>query len=283
MRVRTSFAHAALQYLATTHGVEVLHIKGVAISRSLTTEARAGTDADVLVRPSHVPTLLAALRTNGWTVHTTFATGSPFEHATTLVHEAWGFADIHRLFPGITAPPEVAFDRLWHDRSTTAIAGVDCPVPSIPAQAMILVLNAARSGLHGQSDLETAWSSAPADRQVEVRRLVEDLGAQVAFAAGTGDLDRFRDDRNYDLWRVTSEGGTRFEEWRARIKAAPSWTAAVRLVVRAPMVNRDHLAAMLGRPPTRGDMIREFFARPVRGLTEQWLKLRARVKDRSAR
>ena len=270
-RVRSSFAHAALQHLADVCGAELLHVKGVAIDRSLATPDRGGTDADVLVRPSDVGRLLEALTANNWTVHTTFATGSPFGHATTLVHDQWGFADVHRLFPGISAGPTVAFDRLWRDHTTQQIAGVECTVPSIAGQSLILVLNAARSGAHAAVDLETAWNSAPAQRRQEVRDLVSELGAEVAFAAATGDLERYRGARGYDLWRVTTQGGTRFEEWLARVKAAPTPGEALRLALRAPLVNTDHLAVTLGHPPTRMDVVREFFARPIRGLREQWM------------
>ncbi len=270
-RVRPSFAHAALQHLADGCGADLLHVKGVAIDRSLTTPDRVGTDADVLVRPDHVDRLLDTLTANHWTVHTTFATGSPFGHAATLVHDQWGFADVHRLFPGITAEPTVAFERLWRDRGTKEIAGIECAVPSLTGQTLILVLNAARSSPHGAADLETAWEAAPPERQRAVRDLVAELGAEVAFAAATGDLERYRGARGYDLWRVTTQGGTRFEEWLARVKAAPTVGEALRLALRAPLVNTDHLAVMLGRPPTRMDVVREFFARPLRGVREQWI------------
>ena len=96
----------------------------------------------------------------------------------------------------------------------------------------------------------------------------------MAFAAATGELDRFRDRRDYDLWRVTIQGGTRFEEWWARIKAAPSIGEAARVALRAPLVNTDHMAALLGRPPTRPEIVREFAARPARGIVEQMERLR---------
>lgn len=267
--VRIRFAHATIQHLADRCGADVLHIKGVAIDRSIASATRVGSDADVLVRPSHVGALLSEMGKHGWDVRSTFETGSPFGHAVTLTHALWGFADVHRHFPGIGAPPERAFDRLWQDRSLTTIAGMPCPVPSAAAQALILVLNAARAGGHAQVDLDAAWTGATEARKDEIRALRDELEAHVGFAAATGGLEDFRDAREYDLWRLTVEGGTRMEEWVARIRATPSRREALRLAWRAPQVNVDHLAYRLGRRPTRTDVVREFLARPARGLHEE--------------
>lgn len=281
---RVSFTHAVVQVLADQRGVDVLHIKGPAIDPGLTSATRAGTDADVLVRPSQAAVLVETLRARGWRPYTGFETGSPFQHAVTLKHELWGYADIHRVFPGVTVEPESAFERLWRERATKEIAGVRCPVPSIAGQVMVLVLNAARPGGHGTEDLETAWTPASPELEHEVRALVDELGAEVAFAAATGDLERFRDHRGYDLWRVVSQGGTRIEEWRARVKAAPSRREALRLVLRAPLVNVEHLGNRLGRPPTRREVVEEFFARPARGVVEQSRAFRSRrARERHAR
>ena len=143
--VQVGFAHAVLQDLASEAGVEVLHIKGPAIDPSLAGGSARGTDADVLVRPSHLGRLVGAMQQHGWAVHLSAEAGSPFGHATTLVHPMWGYADVHRLFPGITIDPEDAFDRLWARRSTTSIAEIDCTVPSLDDQRTLLVLNAARA------------------------------------------------------------------------------------------------------------------------------------------
>ena len=46
--------------------------------------------------------------------------------------------------------------------------------------------------------------------------------------------------------------------------------SALRLAARAPLVNVDHLAHRLGRTPTRGEIVAEFFRRPARALREAW-------------
>lgn len=284
-RVRVAFAHAALAWLADQGGFDVLHIKGAAAHPSFDRRS-GGTDADVLVRPSQVAGYLAALRRNGWRELTTFATDSDFGSAATFRHELWGYADVHRFFPGFGGPFEAAFDRLWRDREVREIAGYPCPVPDVVAPSVILVLNAARTGGSGAraADLTAVWDRAPAQRRHAMSSLVADLGAQVAFAAGTGDLERFRGSRQYRLWRIESQGGaSRAAKWAARIWAAPSIREACRLGLRLPLVNVDHLAMILGRRPTRSEVLREFWARPARGVGEGLRIGRERVARAASR
>jgi hypothetical protein len=266
--VRLRLGHAAVQYLAAQAGVDLLHIKGAAVDPSLRPGGYAGSDVDVLVRPAHVDTLDQAMRSNGWALYSTFEHGSPFGHAQTYLHDAWGYIDIHRYFPGIRLEPERAFELFWADRHRLHIAGVGCQVPSVTAQAVLLVLNAARSAKGARGDLMTIWSQAPEDRRAEIMRLVERLHAEVAFAAVTGGLERYRGDREYRLWKVVASGGSRAAEWRARVAAAPNNRARVRLALRATLVNVDHLAHRLGRSPTRVDIAIEFLRRPISGVGE---------------
>lgn len=263
--------HAAVQQVADRAGVDVLHVKGYAIDPALRVEGRAGTDVDVIVRPEQVPTFLRALVAAGWEHVIGFRAGSPFGHAATLRHESWGYVDVHRLFPGITVDPAEAFELLWQGHRRRPVAGVPCTVPDLAVQTLVLVLNAARkprvSGL--SADVEASWCAADPELRARVEELVRQLGAEVAFAAGTGRLEEYRDRRDYLLWKVMSRGGTKFEEWRARILAAPTRREAVDLVFTAPLVNVEHLTVLWGRRPTRGEIVREFFARPIRGLAEQ--------------
>lgn len=277
-RARLLLAHAAVQRVADARGLDVLHIKGHAVDPSLRWPGRVGTDVDVLVRPRHVDSLLAGLLESGWAWYTDFESGSAFEHAATLVHETWGYVDLHRYFPGIGAPAPAAFDTLWNDRSVANLAGVACPVPNITAQILVLVLHAAplANRMRGGRDIQAAFDAADRARQAAVLELVEELRAEVAFAAAVGGLDQYRDRPEYAFWRIQAEGGTRIEEWRARVAAAPSLRAKAHLVLRAPLVNTAHLAHVLGRPPTRWEIVKEFGARPVRGVREEWRVRRAR-------
>lgn len=266
LSVRLRFGHAAVQVVADEIGVDVLHIKGATVDPSLRPVERSGTDVDVMVRPQHVVRLDGALRQRGWMLYSTFEYGSPFGHAQTYQHESWGFLDIHRFFPGIRAEPAVAFDRLWRDRGSSQIAGITCPVPSIPAQGLLLALNSARAAKRRGDRAVDADSNA--ERRAQIEALVVDLDASVAFAAANGTLERFRSERDYRLWRVVSQGGSRSEEWWARVRAAPNLAAALRVAARAPLVNVDSLAHRLGRRPTRREIVIEFFNRPVRALGE---------------
>lgn len=270
LSVRLRFGHAAVQYLADETDVDLLHIKGAAVDPSLRPGGYSGSDVDVMVRPSQVATFDAALRSNGWRLYTTFASGSPFGHAQTYLHDAWGYVDIHRAFPGIGIPAPSAFERLWDSRQAADIAGVRCSVPTVAAQSLLLILNAARSPAPMRHDLKAVWTGADEERRAEITSLAAEFRAQVAFAAAVGDLERFRHERDYRLWKVVSSGGSRSEEWWARVRAAPDLGEALRVVARAPLVNVDHLAARLGRRPTRGEIVAEFFDRPVRALGEAW-------------
>jgi hypothetical protein len=272
--VRLRFGHAAIQYLADAIGVDLLHIKGVAVDPSLRPNGYTGSDVDVLVRPGHVRALDAAMRQHGWRLYSTFEWGSPFGHAQTYLHDAWGYIDIHRFFPGIRLAPQRAFERLWRDRHEVEIAGVPCNVPSIAGQAVLLLLNAARSTMRSKPEVRAVWSEASPEQRLEMEALVAELDAPVAFAAATGGLERYRGERDYQLWRIVSQGGSRTAEWRARVRAAPNLASAVRVVLRAPLVNVDHLAHRLGRSPTRGEVVLEFFRRPARALHEAWQGVR---------
>jgi hypothetical protein len=276
-QVRMQMAHAHVQWVAQGRQVRLLHIKGLALDERLRWKGREGSDADILAPAGRAEELVDALQGAGWLVASTFRNGSAFEHAATLRHEEFGWADIHRGFPGLSGDPDETFDRLWADRGEREIGGFACAVPSLAAQTLVLLLHAARSpGGRAALDIETVWDGATSEMRTEVLTLVDHLQAHVGFAAAVGNLDAYRDHAEYPLWRVASRGGTRVEEWRARVMAAPTWRAALALVVRAPLVNVQHLQMVLWRPPTRREIVVEFFARPVRGLTEELRALRLR-------
>jgi hypothetical protein len=259
--VRILFGHAALQVVADAAGVDLLHIKGPATEPELRSPG-GGTDADVLVRPSQCDAFLEALAARGWSRRNTFRTGSPFGHAATYWHEHWGYADVHRFFPGL-AQGERTFDLLWAEREPRDLGGVPAAVPSAAARRLIAVLNAARNR-----------RPLPSVDAHDVSDLVDRLGARVGWAAAHGQLEEHRAHRDYQLWKVTVEGGTRTQEWWARVHAAPSVREKCRLVLRAPLVNIDHLANVRGRRPTLSEIVVEFFDRPRRGVVEEWQRRR---------
>ncbi|GAA5108089.1 hypothetical protein GCM10023339_06730 [Alloalcanivorax gelatiniphagus] len=249
---RVHLAHAVVQKLADNHSVDLLHLKGPAVLPGLRAEGRQSSDVDVLVRPSHLPRLVGALESVGFEQRTDFSTGSVFAHAANWWHDDWGWVDVHTSWPGVSIDAEAAYDVLARTSTTVQIAHRDCPVPDRTAQRLILVLHSARSG--GTADVDHAWVGAEPAEQDDVRRLAAALGAEVALAAGIGELELHREAPTYLLWRYFVEGGSRIDEWRARLAAAPTVRAKASLVTAAMRVNQDHLRMELGRPPTREEV-----------------------------
>jgi hypothetical protein len=276
--VRLRLGHAAVQVVAERIGADVLHIKGESLDPSVRRSGRSASDVDILVDPDHVIDLVVALRAAGWELLSDFPSSSAFEHSATLRHPAWGYLDVHRSFPGFTVRPETAFNVLWSAQHEWLAAGRPCSVPAPTAQRLVLLLHAARSrGSHrGRQDIAHVWTEAPDDERTAVEALARRLGAEVGLAAATGRLDEWRDHPDHDLWKVASAGGTRIDEWRARVKAAPTTRGKLRLVGRAALVNVEHLAMVRGRQPTRREVVAEFFARPARGMREELTRRRRR-------
>ncbi len=264
--VRLEFSRAAIQVIARDVGIRLLHIKGGTLDRRVRAGRRSGSDVDVIADPRRVPMLHAELVRQGWTVYSSFLEGSPFGHAQTYRHPEWGYLDLHRRFPGVRIPDEDAFDLLWADRVPYAAAGIDCVTPSVGAQAVLFVLNAARDVDALGEEAASLWQRQDEEERVRRSRLVRSLRAEVAFAAALGDLERYRGRREYLLWKTVSRGGTRTVEWWARIKAAPTVGDALQTMLRAPLVNRAVLAHELGREPRAGDIVRAFVRRLGRAL-----------------
>ncbi len=279
------FAHASLQALADDHGIDLLHIKGPAVDESLldvkVTDGsgvlepvrdvvpRVSVDADVLVRPSHVPALFDAMHRHGWSMKYRFEDGSAFEHAATMHHPFLAPVDVHRRFPGVGLQPEAAFARMWADRHLTPLAGYPCAVPSVAAQRLILILHAARGRVTGHPDLRRCWAEATTEQRDEVDALAAELRAEVGLAAGTGRLEAFRSSPDYELWRALSTGeASMLRLWAARVRAAPSMRETVRTGVRLIVPNPHRLEASLGRPPTRRELAAAYVHRTRWGLRE---------------
>lgn len=275
--VRLRFGRAAVQIIADGAGVDLLHIKGEVVDRSLDSAPAAGSDIDALVRPAHVGRLDTALRAHGWRIYSSFTYGSPFEHAQTYLHDLWGFFDLHRSFPGIYLSADEAFELMWRDRMGVSLAGADAFVPSVPMQATVLILNAARAN---RQDAVQRWVVEPGLDPDVITDCVDRLRAQVAYAAATGRLADFRHRPEYLLWRVVTQGGSRTAEWWGRIRAAGSMSERLRIAIRAPRVNTEQLQHALGRQPTRREVWNAAVGRQALALREMAsLKWRGRGDD----
>ena len=222
--VRLRFGHAALQHVADAIAVDVLHIKGAAVDPTLRPPELYGTDVDVIVRPDQFPRLDRELRRHGWRVYTTFASGSPFGHAQTLHARGVG---VRRRAPVLPRHPPRARCRV---RSAVARSprGADRRprMPRAERAGPVAPAHPQRRPCRRRQRPRPRGGAGPTrrhDRRREIEALAVDLDAPVAFAAATGGLERYRDERDYRLWKVITEGGTRSAEWRARIRAAPTF------------------------------------------------------------
>ncbi len=261
--VRVELAHAAVQRLAESVAVDVLHIKGPAVHPGLRTRASGGSDVDVIVRPADVDRLMATLHDHGWEVETTFGAGSVFDHAANLYHPSWGLLDVHRHYPGMDRDPAHAFETLWSTRGSVDLAHVPCPVPDPLSQSLVLLLHAARTprGNLVHPDVAPNWTDRTPEERDRLRALAAETGATVALAAATGTIDEYAGTPEAALWEVFAHGGDRIDEWGARLRAARGPRAKASVAARALRVNRYYLGQRLGHPPSRREVAVEFFRR----------------------
>ena len=137
-----------------------------------------------------------------------------------------------------------------------------CPVPSVTAQRLVLIVHAARGGDLDHPDIRRSWTAATDAEREAVQQLALDVGAEVALAAGTGRLDEYVGARGYELWLALSTGErSLLRIWMARVKAAPTRRAAVRTAVRLLLPNPHRMEATLGRPPTARELSGAYVAR----------------------
>jgi len=297
--LRTRLAHATLQAIADDCGADILHIKGAAVDASLlpiredapadaTAEERAvprlSQDTDVLVRPAHLKRFLAALKRYGWIRKSRLYSGGAVEHSVDWWHPELGGADIHVRFPGIQLAPHLAFAELWRDRTDTHIAHRACPVPSLDAQRLVLLLHAARNGGRESADVGPAWTTATALEQDRVRRLADTLRAEVALAGATGNLDEYAAHPEFDLWRLLGQPNADvFQLWLAFVKAAPTPLDRVRAILYAVRIKAERVDQGLQRRATLFEVLRVQGSRFTRGASGLLLVARHSASRRTAR
>lgn len=288
--VGIQLAHATVQAIADAEGVDLLHIKGPAIDPVLIPRypaevgsdsalvPRRSMDADVWVRPSQSSRFLATLVRHRWTVELSFQDDSTFEHAAMLTHPFLAPVDVHRRFPGVRVDPEKAFDLLWAERDTIDIAHVSCPVPSITAQRVVLLINAARGKLAGNDDVVMSWNRATELERASVDALAEQLGAQVALAASTGRLDDYRGWREHALWAQLAAGdGSPAALWWARIRAQKTLGGAIRMGFKQVFPSPRRVRAVAGVDLTRLEVARAYAQRMSLGARELRRQFRERL------
>ena len=253
---RVHLAHAVVQHLADDAGVDLLHIKGPAFlpdlrppESSLQRRRRPG--------PPQPPAPASSPRwsRSAGSKRTDFATGSVFAHAANWWHDDWGWVDVHVQLARRHDRPRGGVRRARRGRAPPAHRPHRLPGarPHRPAPRA----GAPRGPLHRVDPTSTTPGRArTTPSRLGCARWPATLDAEVALAAGLGELEHFRDHPTYALWRHVCTGGSRLDEWRARLKAAPTARARAELVAGVFRVNRDHLGMELGRPPTRQDLRR---------------------------
>lgn len=272
LEARIRLGHAVVQAVADDERIDVLHIKGYAVEEGLYRAHRTSTDIDLLVRPRQAMAFLAALERHGWRRVTSFRTGSIFEHAAVMWHDAWGYADVHRVLPGMSLAAAEAFDRLWATSGMTTIADVPCRVPSRAHQAMVIVLHDARTPGVSSSDVQHLREVLPDHERLELRAEAARFGAEVAWAAATGRLEDFRDHPEYPLWLAIRDGASRSGLLRARVRSARTALGKASILAGAALPNRDHLRMTLGHEPRPADYVGDVIERvraALRGLSER--------------
>ena len=254
-------AHAYFQRLADLHGIDILHIKGYAFNSEIFKPDRHSTDADLLVRPSHVNTFVHILLADGWSIQAHFDTGSVFEHAMTLYHESWGLTDIHRFFPGLGKDPERVFQQLWAAHMQREIAHRSCAVPSVLDSRLIVVLHRARASSAYNPDLEYLRDILDSYDWAKLRERAAELDSSLAYSAAMGGLEAYRHERDYLLWKSVSTQVPSYIQWMGRLRSARGFAEKIRTLKNIFMVNQDHLAMELGHKPTRAEIRTRFFER----------------------
>ena len=144
LREAVPLVHALVAHVAQEAGVRVLFIKGPVLQRQyLRSGDHASVDVDVLVSPDRFGDLCRALESAGWRDAQVLETPSIVpSHSATYRHVRWECSvDVHRLFPGFLADPQLVFDALWRSRTTVEIAGRELPTCDRPGSAAVAALH----------------------------------------------------------------------------------------------------------------------------------------------
>ncbi|PPQ22831.1 hypothetical protein C4888_11325, partial [Streptococcus agalactiae] len=193
-------------------------------------------------------------------------------------HDQLGYVDVHRLFPGLGASPEAAFDALWSEHAHLVIAGRPVPVPSPRHQRLVVIVHAARDPFRGGLDVRHIRESLPAESWAALREEAHRLHAGAAWHVATGEAADGVDTRQRALFAALHESQSGLELFRTRWQSAATARERAVLVARTIPVNRPHLQMRLGRPVTRADLWREQRARL--GALAGWAWTKAVRRDR---
>ncbi|MGO1504476.1 MAG: nucleotidyltransferase family protein [Brachybacterium sp.] len=261
-QTRLRLAHGCLDHLAREAGVRVLHLKGVSLHPVLAAGRAPSSDCDVLVEPGRVEAFGAVLTAHQWEQVTSYEHGSVFTHAAAFHHQVWGTVDVHRTFPGLDRDPSLTFETLWAERGSATLGGIACPVPSLTAQRLLLLVHAARDAMgRARHDVRVSWTEADAAERGRIDALAEKFGAAMPLALVTDRPELAAGQPDEHLWRAVHRRASSTDVWKARLRDATGVRRKARILVEAVRVNRDHLGLRLGHVPSGREVRREWWAR----------------------
>ncbi len=217
-------AHTFVDRVARDRGVRVMFIKGAAAVEQGLRPAQGSVDVDALVDPARLQVLRDGLVELGWIDENPYSTPTAASYSRTHRHAAWPCElDLHTTFPGLYAPEQDTFERLWSRRDRVGVATCEVPCPDRQAHALILALNSLRepadAGKRQQLDDLVSRISESFDAQAlsELGELARDIGAAdtaAPFLAAVGA-------RNAGLGTTAAAD---LHAWRLRTQAA--WRTA---------------------------------------------------------
>ncbi|WP_195908056.1 nucleotidyltransferase family protein [Nostocoides sp. HKS02] len=278
-------AHGLVARLAEQAGARVLFIKGPTAVAAGARPARPSSDVDVLVDPAAFDRLCLAIEAAGWfrrfvplPVHR--AADLAFDHSGHFIREGWPCdLDVHFLFPGFLAEPQVVFEALWERRTTTVVAGRSVTTPDVLGHALVVALHALR-------DVGRPWSREDLDHLENTLGSTLDDGGREALgrlAAATGSdqsaralLERVgvalpppprEQSPALAAWRVRQEFGTVSGSlWLVELRRA-RWRERPRILLHAVVPPREQLlSAHLAPAASRREIARLHAARWGRGV-----------------
>lgn len=131
--------------VARDAGVDMLVIKGPALSLQGLREKKHSGDVDVWVEQGKIDQLANCLAAWGWASLPTVWNGTRVQHSLTLNAGSWGCqVDMHHFFPGVGVTAGEAFALLGDDREPIHFAGTAGWVAGRSAHAVISALHTLR-------------------------------------------------------------------------------------------------------------------------------------------
>lgn len=173
-------------------GLRPIVLKGASVRRLLygSSDERTSNDIDLLVSPTELPPVEAALPSLHWRYIGVTALGAGRDYRTTWMHEPTGIPlEIHTSLVGIGAPPVAVWRVLTARTESMEIGGTAVEVLDTPARAFHVAIHAAQHGRAGVTtigDLERALAHVSSGVWREAAELAARLDAIPAFAGGLG-------------------------------------------------------------------------------------------------